>query len=110
MLGKKKLDERIVTIPEVKEILEKRQGEGELLYEQGIAVDHLMKFCKLDKESARKLKEDLAETELPQEIAVKITDILPADKEDLDVLFAKERHILTDEEKEKILGIIKKYT
>ena len=109
MLGKKKLEETNLTLPEAKEILEKRKETGELLYEQGIALDHLMKFCKLDLKSARKLKEELLQIGIPSDIAVKIVDILPEDKYDLGVIYAKERHILNDEETEEILEIVKKY-
>jgi DNA-directed RNA polymerase subunit F len=109
MLGKKKLDEKRLALPEVKKILEERKEKGELLYEQSIALDHLMKFCKLDVKNAQKLKEELIEIEVPPDVAVKITDILPEDKHDLGVIFAKERHILGDEETEKILEIVKKY-
>jgi len=109
MLGKKKLDERGLTLPEIKKILEDRKEKGELLYEQGIALDHLMKFCKLDLKSAQKLKEELLGIGISSEIAVKITDILPEDKYDLGVIYAKERHILDNEETEKILEIVKRY-
>ncbi len=109
MLGKKKLDEKMLTLPEVKAILEKRQEGDELLYEQGIALDHLMKFCKLDIEQAQKLREELVENDVPAGIAIKITNILPKDRHDLEVIFAKKRHVLDDERAEKILEIVKKY-
>lgn len=109
MMGKKKYDEEKLTLPEVKEILEKRKEDGELLYEQEIALDHLRKFCKLEAGDARKLKEELIENEVPAGLAVKITNILPEDTHDLKVLFAKERHMLDEKNAEKILGTIKKY-
>jgi len=109
MLGKKKIDEKNLTLPEVKKILQERKERAELLYEQGIALDHLMKFCKLDLESAQKLKDELLGIGISLELAVKITDILPEDKYDLGVIFAKERHILNDEATGKILEIVKKY-
>ncbi|MEA1993834.1 MAG: RNA polymerase Rpb4 family protein [Euryarchaeota archaeon] len=109
MMGKKKYDEKKLTLPEVKEILGKRKEDSELLYEQGIALDHLIKFSKLDTEDAQKLKEELIENKVPSGVAVKITNILPEDKNDLKVIFAKERHMLDDKIAEKILETIKKY-
>jgi DNA-directed RNA polymerase subunit F len=110
MIGKKILEERPITLPEVKAILEKKAEKEELNYEQKITLEHLSKFVKLSPKEAKKLSEQLAEAsdKIKPEIAVKIADLLPEDEDDVRAIFAKQRFTLTKEEIEQILAAIPK--
>ena len=108
MIGKKVLDTDPITIAEVKTMLEDLSKHYELTYEQNLALDHVIKFSKIDEESAKKLVEELAEN-FKKTQAIKIADIMPEDMADLRLLFAKERGSYKKEDLEKILEIVNKY-
>ena len=111
MIGKKILDERNVTQAEARAIIEERELAEELLYEQKVALDIIRYFTHLPPEQAREMVERLGE-EVPrikEESIVKIVDLMPSDKEDLNVIFSKERVILTDDEVAKILEVVDNY-
>ncbi len=106
MIGKKILRERYVTIAEASEIMNERAQIGELSYEQGCALDYLQKFTKLDKETAKKLVEELISLGVDEKTAVKIADILPEDIDDLKAIYYKRD---LPENVEEILNTVKKY-
>lgn len=106
---KKMISERILTLAEVEEILKKREKEEELIYEQKTALEHIRRFSKLKKKQALKLKKELTEAGLREDVASKIVDILPLDKEDIMYLFSRERFILDEKEVSKLADIIAKY-
>ncbi|MBN1786682.1 MAG: DNA-directed RNA polymerase subunit F [Candidatus Methanofastidiosa archaeon] len=111
MIGKKLVDERNVTQAEAKSILEDREKLSEPLYEQRIALEIIHKFTKISKDQASEMSKRMAD-EVPrikEENVVKIIDLMPKDKEDLNVIFSKERIILTDDEIGKILEIVDNY-
>lgn len=108
MIGKKVIDTDPITIAEVKGMLKELSEHHELTYEQNLALDHVIKFSKIDEESAKKLVEELAET-LKKTQAIKIADVMPEDIADLRLLFAKERGTYKTEDLEKILEIVNKY-
>ena len=108
MIGKKVIDTDPITIAEVKSMLEGLSEHYELTYEQNLALDHVIKFSKLDEESAKKLVEELSEF-LKKTQAIKIADIMPEDLADLRLIFAKERGSFKQEDMEKILEIVNKY-
>ncbi|WP_457612078.1 RNA polymerase Rpb4 family protein [Methanocaldococcus sp.] len=106
MIGKKILSERYITISEAYEIMKERAKEGELSYEQKCALDYLEKFKKLDSEKTKELVEELKNLGVEEDIAVKIADILPEDKEDLEVIYYKRD---LPENADEILEVVKKY-
>ena len=108
MIGKKVVDVDPITIAEVKNMLEDISEHYELTYEQNLALDHVIKFSKLDEESAKKLVEELSEL-IKKTQAIKIADIMPEDIADLRLIFAKERGSFKTEDLEKILEIVDKY-
>ncbi len=108
MIGKKVIDTDPITLAEVKTMLEELSEQHELTYEQNLALDHVIKFQKVDEESAKKIVEELSET-FKKTQAIKITDIMPEDMADLRLLFAKERGTYKTEDLEKILEIVDKY-
>jgi len=105
------LSEKTVPDIESKEILEKREKEGELKYEQKNALELLKKFVRLDKEKTNSLIEELAKIEkLRDRHIVSIVNFLPEDREDLRAVLQKEYSILTDEEINLVLETVKKYS
>ena len=113
---KEKLDEELLTVSEAKEILEGVEAERaaneerELPYELARAVDHVNRFAELDPEESRELVAELAELEkVDRSTAVKIADLLPADRTELRSVFANERYALDGEELDEILNVLAKY-
>lgn len=108
MIGKKVIDTDPITIAEVKTMLEELSEQHELTYEQNLALDHVIKFSKVEEESAKKIVEELSEN-FKKNQAIKIADVMPEDLADLRLLFAKERGTYKTEDLEKILEIVDKY-
>ena len=105
------LNERFVSWAEAKKLLAKRQKEKELGYEQKNALEHLKKFSKLSEKTVKQMMEELKGIEkLKEKHIVAIANILPQDLDDLRVLFANEVVNLSDEDKKKILSIVKKFS
>lgn len=96
-----------LSLAEIKKILTEKAKDKELNYEQKMALEHSKLFAKLTPVKAEKLKKELQEMELPNEVATKIVDILPNAIE-LD-LIAEKNKAITDDNKEKILSLVNKY-
>ena len=118
MIGRKKLEERFITIAEAKELLERRRAEGmienpeePMFYEARISLEHAEKFSKLPPEKARELKERLVDLFewLDERLAAKLVDIMPEDYFDIRVIFAKEEHMPSKEEAEEIIKLLDEY-
>ena len=111
MIVKSVLQEELLTLAEVKEILDqirqKRADEEELGYELRRAIRHAELFAKGTAEESRRMVEELMKQEkTTSEIAVKIADIRPATKDELRAIYAKERFTLSEEELDGILEIV----
>jgi DNA-directed RNA polymerase subunit F len=103
------ISEREITDAEAKEILESREKESELKYEQKSALSVLRKFIKVEPEKIKKLVEELKSVErLRERQIVAIANFLPEDRDDLRAVLHKEYTAFTPEEIEKILEIVKK--
>jgi len=101
-------NERAVSWADAKKILMDKEKVRELVYEQKNALEHLRKFCKLSEKKYGKIVEDLRTIEkLKEKHIVGIINFLPENEEELRVLFANERVVLTDDDKKKILKIVK---
>ncbi len=110
MIGKKTLDVREVTLTEVKEILE-MPSDIEMGFEQAKTMEYSKKMAKLDKETAEEMIKELM-SEIPKlnrGKAVKIVDLMPVKKEEIDQIFVRETYSLNDEEAAKVIEIVKKY-
>ncbi len=107
MLAKEIVSERYVTTPEVKDILTKRSKADELRYEQRTALDYATRFSRTSgKEARRLIGKLLKEIEgLKEHQAVLIVNLIPIDKDDLQLIFAKERIRLDDAKIDAILKI-----
>lgn len=106
----KMAEPKIVTMSEVKVLLEKEQEKRELTYEQTLALQHVGTFVKLSPTKTRKLVKSLTELEFMSEAnAIKIADILPKEAEEVRAIFAKERFTLEKGDVDKIMGILEEY-
>ncbi len=101
-------NEKTVSWFEAKKILSGKEKEKELVYEQKNALEHLRKFCKLSEKKFKTLVEELGKIEkLKEKHIVNIVNFLPETQDELRVLFANDRVVLSDEDKKKILKIVK---
>ena len=99
-----------MTSYEARKILRKRSKESELNYEQKNALDYLNKFCKVPDKEIAALVEALGKIEkLNEKHVVSVVEMMPVDNEDLRLLFANERIVLSDEDKKKIIDAVKKH-
>lgn len=105
MIGKDTESETIVSLNEVKRILDERKKGKELTYEQQLAYEHAKKFANEAKEE--KLKKALLELGLNEKSATKIIDIMPKSAMTLKQILAHENKTFDDSEVTKILTIIK---
>ena len=111
MIVKSVLQEDLLTLAEVKDILDqirdKRSDEEELGYELRRAIRHAEIFSKGTAEESRAVVAELIKLEkMNLEIAVKIADIKPVNKDGLRAIYAKERFTLSEEELDNILEIV----
>lgn len=103
--------EKFVSWAEAKKTLEKKAKEKELGYEQKNALEHLRKFSKLSEKAMIEMVGELKKIEkLRERHIVSIANMLPQDSDELRLLFANEIVTLSDEDKKKILSIVKKFT
>jgi len=110
LIGKGVSNERPMTLAEVLEILEKQKKMGELEYGQRLTYDYAQKFAKLDVKKARELMEELLKLgNIREHQAVMLVDLMPETEEDIQLIFAKERTRLGEEDIKKLLELIGKY-
>ncbi len=102
------IEEKPVSYIKSKKILEEREKEGELSYEQKSSLEHLRKFSKLDDDE--KISEELRTIEkLREESIVKIVNNMPKTAEEVKIIFQKDIIDLADADVAKIIEITKKY-
>jgi DNA-directed RNA polymerase subunit F len=100
---------RLVSLAEVKAMLEKAQKErAELTYEQKIALEHAKRFARVDVATAKKLVEAVkaALPGLEEKFALRVADLLPQHPDDVKAIFQKSRHELSDEDVAKVLAVV----
>ena len=103
--------EKPVTWAAAKKVLEKKEGDKELGYEQKNALEFLRKFSKLSEKKAEELAEELSQiSKLKDRHTVAIIDMLPSTMDELRLLFANEIISPTEDDCKKILSIVKKFT
>lgn len=112
MIVKNILSEELLTISEVREmlneIMEDRLNKGEeLRYELRKAINHAEMFSRMSAQRSRELVNKLMELEkMKPEIAVRIADIAPRTRDELRTLYAKERYTLSESELDSILDLV----
>ena len=101
-------EHKFVSWAEARKILEEKEKNKELVYEQKNALEHLKKFSKLTPKKAEELYEELSKIKkLGEKNIISIIDHLPADIDDLKVLLSGKVD-LTQDEKKKIIDIVEK--
>ena len=110
MIGKGVTSEKPVTLAEVLEILEKQKKLGELEYSQRLTHDYVQKFARLKAKEAVELVNGLLKLgNLKPHQAVALVNLMPETKEDVQLIFAKERTRLEEGDIAKILELLDKY-
>jgi DNA-directed RNA polymerase subunit F len=108
MIGEKVLEQKPITLAEVKQLLSERKKDKDLSYEQDITLKYAKKFSKLSQAQAEKLVSELKGIgNLDDETVVKIADFLPVKKEILQLLIPKEV-VLDEASMQKIIDLCKK--
>ncbi len=115
MIVKQIISDELLTLPEVKNLLdnikEEREKEGkELGYELRKAISHAEIFSKLSAKKSREIVNELLKLEkMKPEIAIRIADILPLSNDEIRSVYAKERFTLSENELKQILELVLKY-
>lgn len=93
---------------EAKKILEERQKEGELNYEQALALEHSEKVQTINYKKAKELLDALLEKnkKLLPETAIKIIDVQPKKASTLRAILLKDKIDLTEDEINEILKLL----
>ncbi len=104
-------EERFVSWTEARKLLETKEKERELGYEQKNALEYLRKFSKLSEKKTNEMVEELKKIEkLKDKHIVSVINMLPENLDDLKLLFAHEIISPSEEDRKKILSIVKKFT
>jgi len=108
-IPKKELKEQLLTVPQVKEMLEKI-GEESLDQFQRRTLDFAAKFSKVDPKATEELMEKLiGEFGLDNEEAAQIINCMPESIEEIRVFLAGGRKIVETSKLEALLAFLNKY-
>jgi len=108
-MPKKMLKERIVSVPQVKDILE-AIGEENLDQFQRRSLDYASKFSKAEAAKAEELVEKLTgQFGLEESEAVQVVNCMPESIEEIRVFLAGGRKIVETSKLEAILALLDKY-
>lgn len=106
------VSEERVTLPEIREDLlrieaARLEAGKELSYELRKSIEHVNHLSKLSPEASRELLGELLELEkMKPEIAYRIVNLMPRNRDELRAIYAKERFNLTPEELDTILDLV----
>ncbi|MDO8339203.1 MAG: RNA polymerase Rpb4 family protein [Candidatus Burarchaeum sp.] len=109
MIGRNIASARPATIAEVEALLQAQKDGRELSFEQQTTLDYAKKVAKTSSKSAQSLVKELVKLEkLTPEVACKLVDLLPVNKEQLTAIVSKERYTLSEKEIEQVLSMLAK--
>ncbi|MCK5024775.1 MAG: RNA polymerase, partial [Thermoplasmata archaeon] len=98
------------TLAEIKELLQKEQEVRVLTMEQNYALEHAIKYARLDAKDARKLADELAGIEpVSEALACKLVDLMPKHEDEVNAVFLKERTTIDNSTISQILDKVKQY-
>lgn len=110
MIGDEVVEEKPISFAETLKILEEKKEDEELEFEQRLAYDFVQKFSQLSSEETEEMMEELLEIpKIRKHQAVILANNMPETKEDINLIFAKERTTLREETIDQILEIINNY-
>jgi len=108
-LSKKALRERMLTVPEVKKLLESL-GEDKLDQFQRRSLDYASKFSRIEPEKAETLVKALREKfGLEEEEAIQVVNAMPESIEEIRVFLAGGRKIVEMSKLQEILNLLGEY-
>lgn len=102
------LEDKAVTLPEVRYILMNRKKLGDLTYEQNVTYDHVLKFGKTSLKDTEKALKELTDEGIDQRVAVKLINVKPATLEEVKLIFERVRFDVKEDQIKKILSVVKK--
>src|SRR5688572_32933248 len=100
---------RLVTLAEVKAMLEKAQKDrAELTYEQKIALEHAKRFARVDVKVAKAIAKGIQDAMpgVEEKFALRVADLLPQHPDDVKAIFQKSRHDVSDADVAKALAVV----
>ncbi len=106
------ISEERVTLPEIREVLLKIEANRlesgkEMSYELRKSIEHVNHLAKLSPDASKTLLNALLEHEkMKPEIAYRIVNLMPRNRDELRAIYAKERFTLTPEELDAILDLV----
>jgi len=108
-MSKKPIRERMLTIPEVKKLLESL-GEDKLDQFQRRSLDYASKFSRIEPEKAGELVKTLVEKfGLEEEEAIQVVNAMPESIEEIRVFLAGGRKIVEMSRLQEILNLLDEY-
>ncbi len=101
----------LVSLAEVKAmLLLAQQSREDLTYEQKLALEHSLRFSRVNVTDAKKLIKDLQKVDgVNAEYAYKLADLCPVEADDVRSIFAKSRITIGDSEVDQIIETVLKY-
>ncbi len=109
MIGKNEEESKVISIPAVLDILEKRKKDGELGYEQQLAYEHASKCASISKSEAEKMQKELEEAGLSAKGAIKVIDVMPINDTQLKQVLVIEKKNIEEETIKKVMEIVNKF-
>ncbi|MEM3364219.1 MAG: RNA polymerase Rpb4 family protein [Candidatus Micrarchaeia archaeon] len=107
MIGKEIKSARAVPLCEVANILEERQKEGELGFEQKATLDYAQKYSHVSVAKAHELMHKIADLQFASEaMAVKLIDLMPKTEEEVKLIFQQEKRDITSAQAKQVLDIL----
>jgi DNA-directed RNA polymerase subunit F len=107
MIGKKVKGTKVVPLCEVSKMLEERQKEGELGFEQKATLDYAQKYSHVSVEKAHELMAKIVGLQFASEaMAVKLIDLLPKTEDEVKLIFQQEKRDLTSAQVKQVLDIL----
>ena len=107
MIGKQIKGTKVIPLCEVSKMLEDRQKEGELGYEQKATLDYAQKYSHVSVEKAHELIAKIVGLQFASEaMAVKLIDLLPRTEEEVKLILQQEKRDITSAQAKQVLDII----
>jgi len=107
MIGKEIKSTKVIPLSEVSRILEERQKDGELGFEQKSALEYAQKHSHVSQEKAHELISKIMDLQFASEaIAVKLVDLLPKSEDEVKLIFQQEKREITSAQAKQVLEIL----